>query len=1789
MAENGTTTSGDNAPQATARDDASGDRLERGTYEILRNRLVGQADELRNRLEALNATRKEVFGAIETKLLATERVTTEHNCVPRDMVALGERFLFGYNVQFGLRSETHVGDVFAVYRFDRAEQTFHAETLDLLNDDRFEKDFRDLYRYYKGARFVKFHARGPHLYMKFHVGKTPDDFKAFKWRVVLGDDSKPRSLEYIDARSDHEVRYPPQHEFEWKRATRDHHRLGDHPHVSIAEKVFVETVAGDLTIKVEDNTASGHGIYSEPVENADQSLDDAEFYYAELGHLVLLKVRPYQEKAFRHFVFNEKLKEVVRLDAVADACVLLPDDHGIIFSNGYYLASGDRTVFPHEAGAMAFDRRLPSPNGEDTLFVFYHRERGDYALLSYNLIEQRVETPVLCHGFSLFDDGTMVFFKLPPGDEPQKHHALQIWQTPYVGPNHVPDRKSDSMLFKIGNRDIVRAMAECVDVLKLVQREEAYAEVYLDLVRSAGNVLDAYFWLDQPEAGNLAEALREIRATAQAAVGEFEKVTRIRKTTRDRVADVTRRAGELLNANATRIYDDIHGYVRALAGLRELRGEVIGLRELRYVVREAVDALERDLVAQADDISRRTVDYLLKPDALDPYRQSAAAFGERIEGVEKGFDARALGAEIDTASRELEMLVEIVGNLRIDDATQRTEIIDGIGAVFSTLNAARARLKNRARELGKAEGVAEFNSQLKLLNQGVVSYLDIADTPQKAEDLLTRVMVQIEELEGRFAEHDEFVLQLSEKREEVYNAFENRKLRLVEARNRRTNALAQAADRILGGVKSRVDGFTTIAEIDGYFASDLMIEKARGIIAELGDFGDSVRVDDIQTRLKTIREDAVRQLKDRADLFEDGENIIRFGRHRFAVNRQAVDLTTVLRDGVMHLHLAGTNFFEPITDAAFEATRAAWDQEVASETREVYRAEWLAYRMFRERAVPVADADRPEALLGHVQRYMAPRYSEGYTKGVHDADAATILHALLELDATIGLLRHPSAARTLASLAWELSEGPEKDRLAAQLSGFAEVARLFPGSGKQARYTAELRAMLATFVERHRHFEAATLDDAAAYLFAAMTTGGGFAISPEAVQLREAFDAHLGQTGDRRAFEGSVRGVGEPFAAFLLARDWLEAFRDAAGSDASGSAEYLDEAALLLTRGHVDVARIVQASVERELDGLAGTHPRIEAGRMTLNFNAFMRRLHDHETVALPRFEAYARLKHDLLERARRSMRLDDFKPRVLTSFVRNKLIDEVYLPLVGDNLAKQLGTAGESKRTDRQGMLLVISPPGYGKTTLMEYVANRLGLIFMKVNGPAIGHGVTSLDPAEAPNAAAREEVEKLNLALEMGDNVMLYVDDIQHTHPEFLQKFISLCDAQRKIEGVYKGHTRTYDLRGRKVAVVMAGNPYTESGGKFQIPDMLANRADTYNLGDNLGEHERAFRLSYLENALTSNPTLNRLASRSAKDLYAIVQIAETGNREGLEFEGQYGLEELNEMVEVTRKLLVVRDTVLKVNQEYIRSAGMEDQYRTEPPFQLQGSYRNMNRIAEKVAAVMNDAELRTLIVSSYEQDAQTLTRGAEANLLKFKALMGIQTEAEAARWDDMRRTFQRNNQVRSLGGDDKTAAVLTQLSGFNQSLGDIRDTIRAAAEAANVNGHAREEDDRATRPLEARFDSASLAAFTAAAERIAEAVACVATPPAAATPTSNGDGEPRRQEITVINKVPATFLYVMKEQFELMKAWLEPLTRLTAGQDGQLTEVRRAVEHLTERYERTIRRLEQSGEVDGVSTVE
>ena len=1626
--------------------------LEGGTYEIIRKRLQDNGAALRERLGKLNELRKDVFGSVETVLIRADRITTEHNCVPRDMAPLGEgKFLFGYNVQFGLKTAVKLGDVFSCYEYNG--ESFHETGLEVIGDQRFGEDFKSLYKYYKNTRFVKFSFIGPFMFMVFRVGKDVTDVKTFKWSI------EGEQLVYVDNRSDHEFKYPPQYEFDWKRTHRELHRSGISPHISIDDRVFVECINGDLTIKIEDNTETGEGVYSEPVDYKDQTLDDAEIYYAICGNLILLKVRPFQEKKDRYFVFNDKIKSVHRVDGIREACVMLPEDQGIIFSNGYYLQTGVLKTFDSDRTDMMFERMISSSNGEDYLYVFYNRLDGDYVLLPYNLITQGVETPIWCHGFSLYDNGELTYFKAH--HEPQKHHTIQVWKTPFVAPGREAHAKTDSFLYKIGNRDVVRCMAECQDILNLMTKDESYAGLYIDIVKLANDIADSYFWVDKEEAFNLKEVLLQVKDTASKAVDEHQKVIRIRTETGAELKRVKSEADKLFHTLKTSTFDSVDLFVDNLAELRRVRGETISLKELRYIDLRAVEGLESIIVEETERLSRGCVEFLLKPEALEPYRVRVDEHAAAIEEIEKVAVGRELEEAIAKTGADLELLIDIVTNLKIDDATETTRIIDAITEIYTTLNQVKVGVRKKIKSLMEVEGAAQFNAEIKLLNQAVINYLDICDAPDKCEEYLNKVMVQFEELEGRFADFDEYTVELADKRTEVYEAFEARKLNLIEARNKKANALMTSAERILKVIKHRVDGMDSINDINGYMAADLMIDKIRSTIAELVELDDSVKADDLQGRLKSVHQDAVRQLKDKQELFADGENIIQLGKHKFSVNVQPLDLTIVNRDGEMNLHLTGTKYFDEIIDEAFLATREVWEQEVISENDAVYRGEYLAQQLLdwliigEEKTGEDFVKASPDERLEIVRRFMGPRYAEAYTKGIHDHDGRAIVEKLVTIHSALGLGRFQPSARACAYVYWHrfCPEGT-RSLWAAKLRSFGAKNRLFPGVEVNDSYIGQLRDLLDAFVAEKKLFSESVVEEAGEYLFHQLCQGDGFVVSKEAADLHAAFTEALLEKHVQEDFDLARKEVAEyPASEFDLVRDWLRGFLK---SRNGGYTNALDETAAVLFCDSFDPRFVITEATEVQIPKLMGAHPLITDEGYRLNYLNFRSRMAAYQRDVVPLFESYQDLKKQVIDDAREDMRLDEFKPRVLTSFVRNRLIDEVYLPMIGDNLAKQIGAAGDKKRTDLMGLLLLISPPGYGKTTLMEYIANRLGIIFMKINGPALGHHVTSLDPSEADNASSREELEKLNLSLEMGDNVMLYLDDIQHCNPELLQKFISLCDAQRKIEGVYKGRPRTYDLRGRKVVVVMAGNPYTESGDKFQIPDMLANRADTYNLGDILGGHADAFKMSYIENAVTSNPVLQQLSNKSQKDIQAFIRIAETGSKDHVEFDSNYSVEEINEIVNVLQKLLRVRDVILKVNLEYIRSAAQSDEYRTEPAFKMQGSYRNMNRLAEKVLPIMNDEEVEALILDHYEQESQTLTTGAEANVLKFKELLAIQNDEELARWTEIKKTYKRNQLLGSADGSDPVGRVVAQMTTFTEGLEGIKATIEeAASKQSEVSG--------------------------------------------------------------------------------------------------------------------------------------
>ncbi|MFG2444981.1 DNA repair ATPase [Nocardia fluminea] len=1645
----------------------AGAALDGGTYEVLRTRLHEQASELARRCEVLNDRRISDFGGIELALVGTEHIRTEHNCVPRDIVAVGDgRMLFGYNVFLGLKPQTEIGDVFAAHRFHREGAEFGfsaAESTGLLDDPRFQRDFAELYRYYTQTRLLQLRRLDGRMLAVFQTGQRTDDIKVLRWRVDTSGE-----VEYLDSRGERDHVFPPAHEFAWAETTRDDQVSGRHPHLSILGKVFVETLGGTLTVKVENNTETGTGIYAEPVDEPLQSLADADVHYAEVGALILLRIRPYNETGWRHLVFNTRTRTVVRLDGIGLSCRLLPEDQGIVFPGGYYLETGVHKTFDTDIDDLEYERTVRAANGEDVLYVFHARAEGRTLLLSYNMIRKQVATPITCHGYSLFDDGTMVVFRAI-SEEPTRAHTMQVWQTPFVADTHAARTPaSDSPLARIGNAELVRGLSDCLSVTRMVADMAATTDVFEAIIAACVRTADHHHWLADNEFGGLAESLTALRATSEQVVDEFAKVQARTAQAATSVAAAAEQIATLVRTGGG--HTTAQGWVDELTALRQAAGQVETLRELRYVDTDHLDELARTVADALDRASHACVEFLSDPASFDDYSQAIDETLERASTLGTVAESAPIQTWLTEQTDGLQSVIEVVTGLDIGDATLRTGILERVATVLAAANRARATVQARCAELAAAEGRAEFAAEYALLGQAVTSALAMADTPESCDNHVAKLLLSIEGLETRFGAFDDFAEQIAASRDDIYEAFAARKQNLLDERSQRARRWLDSAQRMLSSIERRSGALALLDEVNAYFTADPMVVRLRTTISDLRSAGEVVTAEELDGKIKAVRQEAGRVLRDRRDLYADGGETIRLGRHRFAVTTAKPELALVPHEDSLVFAINGTDYRAPLP-AAEISPAALWSQLLVSENPQMYRAEYLATSILADvEGAPAGIASLHEAaaagtLDAVVREAARQRYDEGYQLGVHDHDAALILGALLELRSAAGLLRFRPVDRAAAQLWWQFGSAGWQPhdpatlaRWITRITSTAAAAELFADPGARSETIAEITCAIDEFADRLGLTEVDT-GSAGTYLFHELSTGiTGFATSKAARKLGTDFRHRLDQvrTGAYADFQRDVATLDNDLPRrHQLVATWLRSFAESCGEPEYF--EHLPEAVAIELGGEQTTRYDCEAPLFTSVDGLLGEHPRITAQSLPVRLAELTARGHRFRTGTVPAFRAHLRRRNELLAAQRQRLRLDDYKPAVMSGFVRNRLLDEVYLPLIGDNLARQLGTPGEASGAAQSGLLLLISPPGYGKTTLMEYVAARLGLIFVKVDGPALGNAVHSLDPAAAPNATARREVEKINFALELGNNALLYLDDIQHTSPELLQKFISLCDAQRRIEGVWEDRARTYDLRGKRFAVCMAGNPYTEQGKRFRIPDMLANRADVWNLGDVLSGRDDLFALSYVENALTSNPVLAPLSSRERSDLELLLRLAEGDDSvQTDQLTHPYSPAELSDIDAVLCKLLRVRDVVLSVNRAYIASAATTDTTRTEPPFQLQGSYRDMNSLTSRIVPVMNDTELETLIDDHYRGEAQTLAANAEANLLKLAELRDRLTPEQADRWTEIKSTYVRDL---ALGGseDDPLIRAIGGLGLLADRLDAVEAAIRGVADSQPTGHHA------------------------------------------------------------------------------------------------------------------------------------
>ena len=1617
--------------------DSTQHALEQGSYDLIKRRLNNFGATLKTQTDNVNSQRISEFGSTELQVKGRVRARTEQNCTPRDIVIVGDKVIFAYNVFLGLKKETSIDDVFSVHKLVQQEDHFEIEpypekTL-FLTDTRFIRDFEELYTYYKQTKLQHLYQQNGKLFALFQIGEKLSDVRVFRWEI-----HPDNTIHYIDNRGERDIKHAHDYDFEWQQTDRSDHVEGRHGHINIADTVFVETIGGTLTIKIENSTETGEGIHQEPVEDKNQSLADSEVEYAQVGDLILLKILPYREKQWRYFIFNSRTLQVTRQDAIGSACVTLPEDHGIIFPGGYYLQSGQARSFEEQIDDLEFHRQVKSPNGEDVLYVFYEPSEGRYALFAYNIIDKNLQNPIYCHGYGIYNDGIALTFKAD-NEQAERVHPIQIWQSPFVSAEFAANAPALTSFFgKIGNPDLVRGISDLYSVCKAINEQSPSLFHYEDMISLSRNIFDRYHWLNESEFADIAQSLHSIFETAEQVLDEFEKVTEIQNKAKQALADITKQYTEVTREVRPDSFKAVSEFVTAIDALKVLKGQIISLEDIKYIDTDALNQLQADVDEHLSGVSQATAAFLQQSTALEPYHKKLKELEELSAKSESVTELKTYVAELDKQSVELDLLNHTMLDLDIDDSRIRTQILEDISGVYALVNRAKAGIEIRQKSLGSVEAKAEFAARFKLFSQSITNALNNAKTPEACDDQLSRLLIQLEELESQFSDFDEYLSEIIAKRDDVYESFEAHKQSLIDARQRRALNLANAAERILQGVNRRSQSFTELDALNTYFAADPMISKLRALTQELKDIGDEIRADDIQSKLKASKDQGIRSLRDKQDIFTDGGNTVSIGKHAFSVNKQLLDLTLLPRDEQLMLHLTGTDYFEPITDAKSVETlaqsRHLWQQALVSENSTIYRGEYLAAQILlacenSEHTLTFAQLQQAKddsTLLNVVQKFAEPRYQEGYEKGIHDHDASAIIESLLNQKSTLDLLIYPVSCRVVAQLySAQLS--------AEQLATFyhqAKNALLMETHFGAINFISALTSQLSEYISEFLntiprmlvHFSNLSSELSAAYLIKQLAQQKSvdeplFIVSQQAKNLAEQFNSDANSKGFSKELTQANTTLNSTDERGLLYLSWLNAY---CLKHSNISAEVQAEAAnyLHLTASTSFKYSVLDVNTDNTVSGLMGQHKQISEQTLQVDYASFYARTREYITEQVPAFEQYHSLRSEILAEQKERLQLDEFKARPLSSFVRNQLINKVYFPIIGDNLAKQIGSAGKNKRTDLMGMLLLISPPGYGKTTLVEYVANRLGLTFVKVNCPSIGHDQVSLDPSQAINATAEKEIAKINQSFEMGNNVMLYLDDIQHTNPEFLQKFISLCDGSRRIDGVWNGKSKTYDLRGKKFAVVMAGNPYTESGESFKIPDMLANRADIYNLGDTLAGCEQEFAMSFIENALTSNSVLAPLANRNMDDLYKFVRICQGEDIPLNELEYGYSQAEANEIKAVINKLITIRDTVLKVNAQYIASAAQDNNYRTEPPFKLQGSYRNMNKMAEKVVAAMNDEELENLICDHYRGEAQTLSKGSEENLLKLGELRGTATAQEQARYEQIKGDFVRLNKLDGAG---------------------------------------------------------------------------------------------------------------------------------------------------------------------------
>jgi len=195
--------------------------------------------------------------------------------------------------------------------------------------------------------------------------------------------------------------------------------------------------------------------------------------------------------------------------------------------------------------------------------------------------------------------------------------------------------------------------------------------------------------------------------------------------------------------------------------------------------------------------------------------------------------------------------------------------------------------------------------------------------------------------------------------------------------------------------------------------------------------------------------------------------------------------------------------------------------------------------------------------------------------------------------------------------------------------------------------------------------------------------------------------------------------------------------------------------------------------------------------------------------------------------------------------------------------------------------------------------------------------------------------------------------------------------------------------------------------------------------------------------------------------------------------------------------------------------------------------------------------------------------LTTNNEANMLKFKELIGILTPEETQRWESIKYALVENVKMAGIDGDDQAAQLMVRLTSMRDGLESIRQVISKATE---MNRDAAE-----TRMDERVADLRT--SFATAGEQLTDALR--QTSQQLQEISRQQAANPPDQKVVVQHKVPRVMLDLVRGQFHLMQEWMRPIMMESGKAGRDLSELKGLVEKTLLDYDRLRADLEDASE--------